>query len=282
VRAEELLRGYHYRWDAEPLEVLGVEVEFTTPIINPATGAASKTYQLGGKIDAIARRPDGRVITVEHKTSSTDIEPGSDYWRHLRLDVQIGTYMVGARALGHEPAECLYDVVGKPAMRPLRATPEDQREYTQPKPERACPKKTCGGPSCAKCGGTGVLPAEPARLYARCRAEDETVDEYRARLRAHIAENPDRYFVRGTIVRLDEEELDDAHDRWATAREIAEARRLNRHPKNPDACLRYRTCDFFAVCTRTASLDDPTLYRRAEQAHEELTATQPPTHEAAE
>jgi hypothetical protein len=283
VRAEELMRGYDCRWGDAPIEVVGVEVEFTAPIINPATGAPSKTYQLGGKIDALAL-VEGRIVTVEHKTAAADIEPGSDYWRHLRLDVQIGTYMVGARALGHDPAECLYDVIGKPAMRPLKATPEEDREYTQAKPERACPKKTCGGPTCQKCGGTGTQPAETSRLYARCRAEDETVDEYRARLRSHIADNPGRYYVRGTIVRFEEEELDDAHDRWATAREIAEARRLNRHPKNPDACFRWgnRACDFFPVCSREASLDDPTRYRRAEQAHEELSATQPATTEAAE
>lgn len=286
ARAEELLRGYDCRWGDEPIEVVGVEVEFVAPIINPATGAPSKTYRLGGKIDALARIGD-RIVTVEHKTAGADIEPGSDYWRHLRLDVQIGTYMVGARALGHEPAECLYDVIGKPSIRPLRATPEESRKYTEAKPERSCGtcrgKGVTKGETCPKCNGTTRLPEEPARLYSGQRETDETVDEYRARLRNHIAENPDRYYVRGTIVRFDEEELDDAHDRWATAREIAEARRLRRHPKNPDACIRYgRACDFFDVCTRTASLDDSTRYRRAEQAHEELSVTQPVTTEAAE
>jgi len=287
VRAEELLRGYDCRWGDEPIEVVGVEVEFTASIVNPATGAASKTYRLGGKIDALARYADGRLVTVEHKTASSDIEPGSDYWRHLRLDVQIGTYLVGARALGHEPAECLYDVIGKPATRPLKATPEESRKYTEAKPERACGacrgKGAKAGETCPKCEGVGRLPGEPSRLYAGQRETDETVEEYRARLREHIAENPDRYYVRGTIVRLDEEEADDAYDRWATAREIAEARRLHRHPKNPDACIRYgRICDFHDVCTRTASLDDPARFRRAETAHEELTVTQPATTEAAE
>lgn len=283
VRAEELMRGYHCRWSDEPLEVVGVEVEFVTPIVNPATGAASKTYVLGGKIDALASI-DGRLVTVEHKTSSTDIEPGSDYWRHLRLDVQIGTYMVGARALGHEPAECLYDVIGKPSMRPRKATPEELREYTKGKPERACSgcrgKGVSAGVQCEKCEGIGRLPEELPRLHANQRETDETIDEYRLRVRTHIAENPDRYYVRGTIVRFEEEEADDAYDRWATVREVAEARRLKRHPKNPDACFSYnRYCDFHAVCTRTASLDDPTRYRRAETAHEELSATQPATTE---
>lgn len=55
VRAEELLRGYHARWSGESLEVLGVEAEFSAPLVNPDSGAASKTWTLGGRIDAIAR-----------------------------------------------------------------------------------------------------------------------------------------------------------------------------------------------------------------------------------
>ncbi len=58
VRAEELMRGYHFRWKDEPLRVLHVEREFIAPLINPATGASSKTFALGGKIDAIACTSD--------------------------------------------------------------------------------------------------------------------------------------------------------------------------------------------------------------------------------
>jgi hypothetical protein len=33
-----------------------------------------------------------------------------------------------------------------------------------------------------------------------------------------------------------------------------------------------RACGFFPVCTGAASLEDRTLYRKAERAHEELAA----------
>src|SRR5262249_22532963 len=72
ARANELLRGYDLAWcpDAAGYEVLGVEVAYTAPLLNPATNLArSRTWQLAGKIDAIVRRrSDGRVIVVEHKT----------------------------------------------------------------------------------------------------------------------------------------------------------------------------------------------------------------------
>lgn len=54
VRAEELLRGYHARWSEEPIRVLAVEKPFVAPLINPETGAASRTFELAGKCDAIA------------------------------------------------------------------------------------------------------------------------------------------------------------------------------------------------------------------------------------
>jgi len=99
----------------------------------------------------------------------------------------------------------------------------------------------------------------------------ETAEEYRLRLRASIAEAPDRYYSRGTIVRLAEEERDAGFDAWHTAREIREAELADRWPRNSDACVRYnRTCDFFPVCTREATLEDPALYRRKESSHEEL------------
>lgn len=56
ARAEAMLRGYHARWAGEPLEVLAVEREFACPLRNPDTGAASRTWMLGGKVDAIVRR----------------------------------------------------------------------------------------------------------------------------------------------------------------------------------------------------------------------------------
>ncbi len=72
---------------------------------------------------------NGSVILVEHKTTSEDIEITSDYWLKLMLDGQISQYYLGAKALGYEVTECLYDVIRKPSMRPYSATPEESRKY---------------------------------------------------------------------------------------------------------------------------------------------------------
>lgn len=58
AKAEAMLRGYDARWRNEPLEVVLVEKEFTTALINPETGAPSRTFARAGKLDALVRRHD--------------------------------------------------------------------------------------------------------------------------------------------------------------------------------------------------------------------------------
>lgn len=244
ARAEALMRGYDARWaEAEDVEVLAVEQQFETDLRNPLTGAKSRTFTLAGKLDAIVRnRGDGLVYIVEHKTSSEDIGPGSQYWERLRIDGQISTYFAGARALGYEPAGCLYDVIGKSRLSPLKATPEDKRQYTK-----------------------------DGRLYAKQRAEDETAEEYGLRLAEAICAEPDKYYRRGFVVRLEDEERDAAFDAWQTARLMREARAAGVYPRNVASCERYgRMCGYFPVCTRSSSLDDQTLYEHVDNVHPEL------------
>ena len=248
VRVEELLRLYDARWSAEPYDVIAVEAEYRAPLVNPDTEAPSRTFQRAGKIDALVReRHTGRTLIVEHKTSREDISPGSRYWQRLRLDGQISHYYAGAAALGHEADACLYDVIGVPKLAPYMATPEAERKYT--KPTKAEP--------------------EP-RLYSHQRAEDESIDAFRLRLREALAADPDRYVRRAEVVRLEEDLRDAAFDDWSTALRIRESERADRWPRNPDACERYyRLCEFHPVCSRAAGIDDPLLYR-AERPHREL------------
>ena len=189
----------------------------------------------------------GSQVLIEHKTSSSDIEDGSTFWKRLRLDGQTSNYLRGARAEGFEPVGVLFDVIRKPRLKPLKATPEADRKYTKP-------TKT-----------------EPSRLYANQRIEDESFDDYRLRLRADIEANVESYYKRGIVVRSADEDRDGAQDAWDTAEHISHAQTTNRWSRNVDACERYgRFCDHFAVCTGEATHDDVTRYRKAGRQHEEL------------
>jgi hypothetical protein len=163
------------------------------------------------------------------------------------MDRQIGVYLRAAQHLGMDVRGIGYDVIGRPQLRPLKATPPESRKYTKP-------TKT-----------------EPARLYANQRDRDETPEEYGERCLAAIAAEPDAYYQRAIPVRLFQEQHECAVDVWQTAQAIRDARRLNVFPRNPDACFTWsRACDFLSVCAGDVPIDDPLLFRREERAHEEL------------
>lgn len=242
VMAEEMMIAYTARWGDAPLRTVAVEVSFDAPLVNPETESPSKLFRIGGKIDAIAIDEDGRHVIVEHKTTAADIEEGSLYWKKVRtLDTQVSTYIQGARALGYEVDRCIYDVARKPALRPLKATPEADRKYTK----------------------AGLL-------YANQRDRDESPEEYRLRLREELQDRPERYFARGDIVRLAADEREHAFDLWQQTKLLREAEVAGFAPRNPDACSQFGQCPYFAVCSGEATIDDEILFRSADTAHEEL------------
>jgi len=240
AKVRVLLTGYAARWgDGPPEDFVDAEVEFRASLTNPETGAASRTFVLGGKIDALMLRRFNEL-----KTTSEDIGPGSIYWRRLTLDPQVSTYYAGAKALGHEVDSCEYDVVRKPALRPLKATPAESRKYTK-----------------------------DGRLYAAQRDQDETPAEYEARLTEEVATNPDKYYQRGEVVRLEADEREAQQDAWQLTRAMREDELAGRRPRNADACARYgRVCPYFDVCCGTASLEDATRFELVDNVHQELSA----------
>ena len=192
-------------------------------------------------------RVQGDVWVVEHKSTSESFEPGSDYRRRLRLDTQVSGYHVGARLLGHSEVKgVLYDVIGKPGIRPAKATPHDKRKYTKPTSKDPVP-----------------------RLYAGQRETDESPDEFQERVLEWIAGGG--AFARFEVVRLEREEQEAARDTWMRAAEVRDAIKHNRFPRNPNACSAYgRTCWALPICEGTATQNDGTRYRKAETVHEEL------------
>jgi hypothetical protein len=250
VKAQIMMAAYDTRWapTMPEWEVLGVEVEFIAVV------PGRKRLRVAGKLDKLLRkRADRTIWFAEHKTTGADLSAGSTYWQRLRMDPQVSIYHSGCRALGYEPAGCLYDVIDRPALRPLKATPVELRKYTK------------------------ATAKEPSRLYANQRDTDETIDEFSERLAALVAENPDAYFARVPVIRLESEIEESSRDVEETALQIRATATTEHAPRNPGNCFAYgRTCEFHDVCSGIASLDDPTLFRRAETPHEELSLNQKP------
>lgn len=293
VKVEALLLGYHHRWKdwAATVEVLAVEPQFDAPLVNPATGKASRTWRLGGKIDLIVKLPNSEVWLVEHKTTSKNIAAGSSYWQLLRMDPQISTYFEGGTSLGHEIVGCIYDVVKKPGLKPKEATPEENRKFTKGKGCKWCGGsaggkagvqqgrgRVIGDQACPSCNGSGWK--EEPRLHADQRTEDESLAEYAGRLRKSIAADPDGYYQMGDVVRLESELDEHRADTWATAKAIRETQLLAAAgympARNPDSCLRFeRFCAYWDCCVGNADIDDDMRFRRTRQ-HPELNISDDP------
>lgn len=253
ARLTAMLAAYDARWQqwACSTEVLAVEVPFSYELAGPH-GETSQTWRVAGKIDALVRLSDGRVAVVEHKSSSTDAGAGSDYRRRLTLDAQVSTYFDGASSLGFAADLCLYDVLVKPASKPLLATPAESRKYRR-----------------------------DGALYAGQRETDETAEEYRDRLVNVIASDPDRYLVHAEIVRTEQEREDHGWALWHSARAITQARTaalsagdVRAIPQSSHACFAHGSpCQYLPICEGTASARDESKYRRLRVIHPELETT---------
>lgn len=261
--AQAMIEGYHDRWKDDGMEVLAVEQHYQIPLVNPDTQGISRTWQLAGKIDGIVRTSDGKVRVIEHKTTSDILDPESRYWTKLAIDGQVSGYYMGAKALGYEVEGCVYDVLRKPALRPTQVPVLDedgQKIVLDANGERVKTAK-----------GTWRQTGDTALGYA-LQVRPETPEELYARLKADIAAQPDRYFRRQEVPRLEADLVEYLGDMWAVGREIAEAQNNGRWPKNPRSCDNYGTCPYFEVCAGRESIDNPHVFRRG-PTHPELQAT---------
>lgn len=108
-----LLRGYWNMWRESPIKTIASEIEFCLPL---RTNKGRKTRRfIAGKIDAIGQC-GSELAVIEHKTTSENIDPASDYWRRLTIDQQISLYFHAARELEYDVATVVYDVIRKPRI----------------------------------------------------------------------------------------------------------------------------------------------------------------------
>lgn len=101
--------------------------------------------------------------------------------------------------------------------------------------------------------------------------KDEAERDFESRMTQEICAEPDKYYQRALVVRLDRDMKDSASDLWQTTKAIMQAKRDNAWPRNPDACIQWsRTCDYFDICAGEADPEDSSKYKRLESAHTEL------------
>ena len=230
--ARGLLRGYDARWrDAHRnIEILEIEKTYKAPLINPASSRLSRTFSLAGKLDKIVR--ENGLVFYDHKTTSYDIsDPNGDYWRQLQIDGQAKFYEILLRSNGIAVERIVWDVIRKPRIKPKKLAKAAQAEIV-----------SLG----TYCGFKVSQDTIERTKYAT----EENAELYEHRVARESLDNPDRYFQRQPVMRLDDELVEHWSEVWDISGEIREARRNGRWSRNSGACMNYgRACQFLAICS---------------------------------
>lgn len=249
--ARAIMRGYAAQYPIEAWRVLAIEHEFTAPITNPSTGASSRSFYMGGKIDGLVAQVVSGLgdsehnFILEHKTASTI---DANYLDRLWTDFQSALYALEIeRTLNIKVTGVVYNIITKAKLQ--QAQGETEAEYHE-KLAAACAKNKSGKSSLK-------------------RQLAETDVEFAARLDAWYAE-PQRFHREQLILgreqmRLIEEEV------WELTQQFLDCRRRDVWYQNPQACfVPGRPCPYYPICS---SNDNPNVIDNLfepKEPHEEL------------
>ncbi len=242
--ATAMMKAYAARYAEEDFEVVALEKTFEGPILNPATGAASRSFTLAGKVDGIVKR-DGQYFLLEHKTASL-IDSG--YLERLWGDFQIQLYCwYVEQTFGWRISGIIYNILAKAKLRQRQGETED--EYQARAAELMAKSKS--GKTTAK------------------RKLSETDEEFQARLAEWYAQ-PDAFHREMLFVSRDQFETLRA-ELWELTRSFLDARRRGRYYQNTSQCFQYgRPCPYFALCRSGGSPNVIENFYRREAPHTEL------------
>lgn len=244
--ARAMLTGYAARYLTEDFEVVVLEKNFEGPIINPKTGAASKSLRLAGKVDGIVRVGKGYYL-LEHKTAA---QIDSDYIERLWTDFQITIYAhYIEKTLGLPIAGVIYNVLVKAKLQQGKG--ETEEEFQARRAELIAKSKS--GTSTAK------------------RKMPESDDDFQARLAAKYAE-PEMFHREMLYLSREQFEVLSG-ELWELTQQFLDARRRCVFYQNTAFCFHHnRPCSYFPICRSNGNpnvIDN--LYEIA-APHEELQA----------
>lgn len=242
--ARAMMTGYASRYPQEEFTVVALEKTFEGPIVNPATGAASRSFALAGKVDGIVSI-GGEHYILEHKTAATI---GADYLEKLWTDFQIAIYShYVEEALGIPITGVIYNILAKARLQ--QSAGETEEEY-QSRREALLAKSKTG------------------KTTAR-RKLPETDEEFQARLLEKYAE-PEMFHREMLYLSRDRFDILRA-ELWELTQAFLDARRRGVFYQNTGFCFNYhRPCAYFPVCRSNGNPNVIDNFYTIAAPHEEL------------
>jgi len=242
--ATAMMRGYAATYPTEEFEVVSLEKTFEGEIVNPATGATSRSFVLAGKVDGIVRM-DSQHFLLEHKTAS---QIDADYLERLWTDFQIILYSKYLEdALGIRIAGILYNVLVKARLQ--QSTGETEAEFEARRAELIAKSKT--GKSSAK------------------RKLPEADADFQSRLAAKYAD-PAMFHREMLYISRDQFETLQS-ELWELTQAFLDARRRGVFYQNTAFCFHFhRPCAYFPLCRSGGSPNVIENFYHKVPPHEEL------------
>ena len=220
--ATAMMRAYAARYVTDDFEIVALEKNFEAPIVNPATGSASRSFVLAGKVDGIVRI-SGEYFILEHKTAS---QIDGDYLEKLWTDFQITLYAhFIEQTLGIPITGILYNVLVKAKLQQGKG--ETEEDFQARRAELLAKSKT--GKTTAK------------------RKQPESDDEFQQRLGEKYSD-AEMFHREMLYLSRDRFEILRA-ELWELTQAFLEAKRRGIFYQNTAFCFNYqRPCAYFPLC----------------------------------
>jgi len=244
--ATAMMTGYAARYPSEDFEVVALEKTFEGSIINPATGAPSRSFNIAGKVDGLVRmRATGEHYLLEHKTAA---QVDGDYLEKLWTDLQVTLYShYIEQTLGIRIAGVIYNVLVKAKLQQGKG--ETEAEFEDRRSELIAKSKT------GKSSATRKLP--------------ESDDDFALRLSAKYCA-PDM-FCREVLYISRDQFAAMKSDLWELTQQFLDCRRRDVFYRNTAYCFNYhRPCAYYALCRSGGSENVIANFYETKPPHEEL------------
>jgi hypothetical protein len=242
-----------------------------SPIINPATGKESRTFNWSGIYDGLYRLEDGRYVLYELKSTSDSLKEAAQV---LSQSLQPQLYLAMIPDSVHIAGVCI-DIVKKPVT-PWKETKTDDRTAAAKHLQKAKERRDkwqakIDAGSKAKAARENVERAELAiRTYqehlnqaVRC----EPLQDYEDRCYKGYVKQPKRFFRRVMLPRQPRRIREAQVVAWRIAQEIRDSDRYGYLACRGNNCKSTNGwCDYRSLCW----YDNFDQYRHGEFAHEEL------------
>lgn len=258
--------GYRWYWSQHEAEYKTdeTEIKFDLSILSPISKRALPHTSMRGKIDRRLSRGDLKFI-MEHKSTSSSLEPDSDYWKSLTLDTQAKLYAYSERRAGHGLVGVLWDPWHKPTISPKMLTQGESAEFVED--GIYCNEQFTVALTDA------ILVNDRTAEFEKGKKEGtfairETPEMYGARLLQDITTRPEFYFARKELAYTDADLDAFELELFNIYQDLRVLYKTNGWWRRETECENMGKCDYIGLCYNNVVIDDqdcPEGFRKIER-----------------